>query len=185
VHELQEYQRTSSLEFFFCTPPDAEPSGRLYFWSYVYYLSKFYEFVDTLFLALRRKPTSFLHVFHHALVVVMAWLWVDQRQTLQWGGLLTNTAVHVVMYFYYYLATQGQSPWWKRYITTFQIVQFGSRCASAATVAPVMPAPLWSLVHNMTPASWRGANTAPREVQSLLSRRCSCVANARATHEFF
>lgn len=69
-----------------------------------YYLSKFYEFVDTAILVLRSKPTSLLHVVHHALVLVMAWLWVDQRQSLQWGGLLTNTLLHVVMYWYYFLA---------------------------------------------------------------------------------
>ena len=55
---------------------------------------------------------------------------------LQWGGLLTNTAVHVVMYYYYFLTTQGISPWWKKYITSFQIVQFMSRCAA------LLPQPL-------------------------------------------
>lgn len=53
---------------------------------------------------------------------------------LQWGGLLTNTAVHVLMYYYYFLTTQGVSPWWKKHITTFQIVQFASRCAYASMV---------------------------------------------------
>lgn len=42
---------------------------------------------------------------------------------------MTNTAVHVVMYLYYFLRTQGVEPWWKRYITMFQIVQFATRCA--------------------------------------------------------
>ena len=49
----------------------------------MYYLSKYYEFIDTLLLLLRKKATSTLHVFHHALVLLMAWLWVDQVQTLQ------------------------------------------------------------------------------------------------------
>ena len=52
---------------------------------------------------------------------------------VQWGGLMTNTAVHVVMYLYYFLRTQGINPWWKRYITRFQIVQFATRCAPVAT----------------------------------------------------
>ena len=80
---VQEAQRRNSIDFFFCTPQDMQADGRLFFWSYIYYLSKFYEFVDTLLLLLRRKETSVLHVFHHTLVLLMAWLWVDQAQTLQ------------------------------------------------------------------------------------------------------
>lgn len=64
-------------------PQDTQPKGQLFFWSYMYYLSKYYEFIDTLLLLLRKKATSALHVFHHALVLLMAWLWVDQVQTLQ------------------------------------------------------------------------------------------------------
>jgi hypothetical protein len=119
-----------SVDFLFCTPKDTAPVGRLYYWSYIYYLSKYYEFLDTVLLALRKKPTTFLHVFHHAVVVIMAWLWVDQVQSLQFIGLLTNTAVHVVMYYYYHLTTIGKSPLWKKFITTMQIVQFVSRCVS-------------------------------------------------------
>jgi fatty acid elongase 3 len=116
-----------SWDFFFCTPVSLAPRGRLFFWSYVYYLSKFYEFLDTILLLFKAKPASFLHVFHHALVVVMAWLWVDQQQTLQWVGLLSNTFVHVIMYWYYYETTVGNNPWWKKYITSMQIVQFSIR----------------------------------------------------------
>ena len=122
------YVQNQSVDVFFCMPIGIERSGRLFFWSYVYYLSKYYEFLDTALLLLKAKPASFLHVFHHTLVVMMAWLWLYSAQTLQWGGLLTNTAVHVVMYLYYYETTQGRFPWWKKYITSFQIVQFASRC---------------------------------------------------------
>lgn len=38
---------------------------------------------------------SFLHVFHHATVVGMAWLWVDQVQSLTFIGIMANTLVHV------------------------------------------------------------------------------------------
>lgn len=132
----------------FCTPIGTRPAGRLWFWSYVYYLSKYYEFLDTILLLLKAKPASFLHVFHHAFVVVMSWLWVDQVQTLQFGGLLTNTAVHVVMYFYYFLTTLKISPWWKKYITSFQILQFVSR------YVPAIPPPLFAV------SSWHGVSAA-------------------------
>lgn len=139
------------------------PAGRLFFWSYAYYLSKFYEFLDTVLLLVKAKPASFLHVFHHAVVVVMAWLWVDQAQTLQWGGLLTNTAVHVVMYWYYYETTLGNSPWWKKYITSFQIAQFSARCA---------PSPLPPLAGKRWLAN--AARGQPAAVD--VGRVCACCA---------
>lgn len=92
---MQESARCKSAEFLLCSPPDTHPTGRLYFWSYIYYLSKYYEFLDTVLLVVRKKHTSFLHVFHHATVVGMAWLWVDQVQSLQFIGSMANTLVHV------------------------------------------------------------------------------------------
>ena len=93
--DVQEAAENKSSEFLVCTPPDMQPTGRLFFWSYVYYLSKYYEFLDTVLLAVRKKPMSFLHVFHHATVVGMAWLWVDQVQSLTFIGIMANTLVHV------------------------------------------------------------------------------------------
>lgn len=42
---------------------------------YVFYLSKYYEFIDTFVLALRKKPTIPLHLWHHAVMPVMVWSW--------------------------------------------------------------------------------------------------------------
>ena len=79
--------------------------GPLFFWSYIYYLSKYYELLDTLLqMARGRPPPHFvLHVYHHACVLMMAWAWCEYQQTLQFGGLIFNTAVHVVMYLYFFL----------------------------------------------------------------------------------
>ena len=53
----------------------------------------------------------------------MAWFWLEYVQSLQFIGLLFNTSVHVVMYYYYFRRVLGWPVWWKRYVTTFQIVQ--------------------------------------------------------------
>ncbi|CAK9251026.1 unnamed protein product [Sphagnum jensenii] len=110
-----------------CEHPDTEATGMLWFWSYIYYISKFYELLDTVlqFLAGKTPPNFFLHVYHHSLVILMSWAWIEYRATSQFVGILFNTAVHVVMYYYFYLKSVGVSPWWKRYVTSFQIVQFG------------------------------------------------------------
>ena len=60
------------------------------------------------------------------LTQVMAWFWLEYVQSLQFIGLLFNTSVHVVMYYYYFRRVLGWPVWWKRYVTTFQIVQFGT-----------------------------------------------------------
>ncbi len=55
----------------------------------------------------------------------MAFNWLRARQSLQFGGLLFNTFVHIVMYYYYTLKASGvKEIWWKKWITTLQIVQF-------------------------------------------------------------
>ena len=48
-------------------------SGSLYYWSYIYYLSKYYELLDTILQLARGKPPPHfvLHVYHHAAVLFM------------------------------------------------------------------------------------------------------------------
>lgn len=79
---------------------------------------------------IQAKKLTFLHVFHHATVVIMAWLWLHTAQSLQTIALLTNTFVHVVMYYYYYRSSIGSPPRWKKVVTNIQIVQFVFRWVS-------------------------------------------------------
>ncbi|CAN7998828.1 unnamed protein product, partial [Ixodes hexagonus] len=98
-------------------------------WWYV--AVRYADFLDTIFFVLRKKFThiTHLHVIHHTVVAVNAWFWVTFAPEGQPAlGLAINAFVHVVMYAYYFLATLGPSVrpylWWKRYLTTMQIVQF-------------------------------------------------------------
>ncbi|KAL5992873.1 hypothetical protein ACLOJK_013792 [Asimina triloba] len=111
----------------FCFPadPPTPPSGPTFFWAYVFYLSKLLEFSDTLLILLNpSKRLTFLHVYHHALVVVMCYLWLHSSQSLLPVALVTNASVHTVMYGYYLLCSVGRRPRWKRVVTDIQIVQF-------------------------------------------------------------
>lgn len=106
---------------------DAAPSqlGVLPFWIHVYWLSKFPELLDTAILVLRKKPVIFLHVFHHAVMTLMPFLWLKGNWTLVWFGCWLNCLIHVFMYFYYAAAAGwGYQPWWKKHLTMAQIVQF-------------------------------------------------------------
>jgi elongation of very long chain fatty acids protein 7 len=98
---------------------------------YVFFISKFIEFMDTVFFVLRKKDSqvSFLHVTHHSLVPISVWIGLKFAP----GGNnalfpLLNSAVHTLMYAYYGLAALGPQMrkhlWWKRHLTTVQMVQF-------------------------------------------------------------
>ncbi|XP_073123562.1 fatty acid elongase 3-like [Henckelia pumila] len=103
------------------------PRGPTFFWAHVFYFSKILEFIDTLLILLsgsRSRRLSFLHVYHHAVVVVMCYLWLSTSQSLFPVALVTNASVHVLMYGYYLLCAVGIRPSWKRLVTDCQIIQF-------------------------------------------------------------
>ena len=98
---------------------------------WLYYLSKILELLDSVFFILRGKynQLTFLHVYHHSSMIALAWVNVN---FLPGGNSVVGTAlncgVHIVMYSYYFLASLGPKIqkylWWKRYLTTLQIIQF-------------------------------------------------------------
>ena len=77
----------------------------------------------------RRRPRNGLSIYkiiqvHHACVLLMAWGYVEYHQTLAFGGLVANTFVHVVMYYYYFRAALKLETPWKAWVTRLQILQF-------------------------------------------------------------
>jgi len=99
--------------------------------SYIYFISKFVEFIDTLCFVARKKfsHVSFLHVVHHGILPMSVWpgaRWVPGGHSTFFG--LCNTFVHFFMYFYYMMAAMGPQYqkyiWWKRHMTNLQMIQF-------------------------------------------------------------
>ncbi|XP_076754081.1 very long chain fatty acid elongase AAEL008004 isoform X2 [Xylocopa sonorina] len=119
---------------FRCQPVDYSNSPtalRMVHASWWYYISKFTEFIDTIFFVLRKKNdhVSTLHVIHHGCMPMSVWFGVKFTPGghSTFFGLL-NTFVHIVMYMYYLLAALGPKMqpylWWKKYLTLLQMVQF-------------------------------------------------------------
>lgn len=108
--------------------------GWLQFWYYVFYLSKFYEYGDTLLLILAKKRVIFLHAWHHCSTVFVVWFSVTGRVPVAWVAICANLLVHMAMYYYYALSVLGIRSAWKRYITLIQIVQFIVDIGSVAAV---------------------------------------------------
>ena len=90
----------------------------------VFYLSKFYELGDTFLLCIKGNRTIPLHIYHHIIVLFVTWgsCVFDTFEGL--SVVILNSMIHVVMYTYYLLTVLGQKVWWKKYMTTAQIVQF-------------------------------------------------------------
>ncbi|KAJ3561549.1 hypothetical protein NP233_g10122 [Leucocoprinus birnbaumii] len=98
---------------------------RMEFYHIINYYLKYLEFLDTVFLALKKKPLSFLHVYHHSATAVFCFLWLNAKpHSVSWVFMTINLAVHVVMYYYYYAAAAGKPVSWKKHLTAMQIVQF-------------------------------------------------------------
>ena len=88
-------------------------------------LTKPLEFIDTIFLVLKKKPVSTLHLWHHFSVAVYCYFSV--YNVVRFGHIFAymNLFVHAVMYSYYALMTAKQF-WISRFaivITTMQIAQ--------------------------------------------------------------
>lgn len=99
-------------------------SGLLGFWTWVFYISKYYEFVDTMIVVCKGHRPSFLQKFHHAFAVVAMWLLVVSRNPGSWLFVNANSFVHFVMYGYYALTSLKVRVGWKHWITLLQIAQF-------------------------------------------------------------
>ncbi|TCD71535.1 hypothetical protein EIP91_008916 [Steccherinum ochraceum] len=99
-------------------------TGRLEFYYMINYYFKYIELIDTVFLALKKKPLAFLHVFHHSATALLCYSQLEGRTSVSWVPITLNLAVHVVMYYYYYATAGGARIWWKKYLTTMQITQF-------------------------------------------------------------
>ncbi|KAJ3343969.1 hypothetical protein HDU91_000315 [Kappamyces sp. JEL0680] len=60
-----------------------------------------------------QKPIIFLHWYHHAIVILMVWGWLEAKFGFGVFGLLFNTGVHVFMYWYYFASNMGWNVWFK------------------------------------------------------------------------
>ncbi|KAG2159856.1 GNS1/SUR4 membrane protein [Suillus bovinus] len=97
---------------------------RLEFYYMVNYYFKYIELFDTVFLALKKKPLAFLHVFHHSATALLCFVQLNGKTSVSWVVISLNLAVHVIMYYYYFATAGGAKIWWKKYLTSMQIIQF-------------------------------------------------------------
>ncbi|ORY87796.1 ELO family [Protomyces lactucae-debilis] len=105
--------------------------GRL---TYIFYLSKFYEVLDTAIILAKGKRSPLLQTYHHAGAMITMFAGGKYSATPIWLFVVFNSWVHFWMYLYYASATL-KLPFprlLKQSLTTMQITQFLVGGSSAA-----------------------------------------------------
>ncbi|PGH21469.1 hypothetical protein AJ80_03260 [Polytolypa hystricis UAMH7299] len=136
--------------------PDPTDVGRLWnkglaFFGWIFYLSKFYEVLDTAIILAKGKKSSTLQTYHHAGAMMCMWAGIRYMASPIWIFALVNSGIHALMYTYYTLtAVSVPIPIRiKRSLTTMQILQFVFGTALAAVhlfISYSLPA---SVPHNI------------------------------------
>lgn len=149
-----------------------EPSrvvpGRLWneglaFYGWIFYLSKFYEVLDTLIILAKGKLSSTLQTYHHAGAMLAMWGGIRYMAAPIWIFCFFNSFIHSIMYTYYTAtALNIRVPQViKRSITSLQISQFlvgGSVATIHSIIAYTVPVKVKSEPTGLTETRYKGTH---------------------------
>lgn len=124
INHMHKYGLTSA----FCDLDESDfwHTGGYGAWSVLFYLSKFYEFIDTFILVLKGKKPSLLQKYHHVGVILIAWGGMATQSGFMFIAACYNSVIHTLMYSYFFYKTLYPQAKIKaaRYLTRAQIGQF-------------------------------------------------------------
>ncbi|XP_045464792.1 elongation of very long chain fatty acids protein 4-like [Harmonia axyridis] len=98
--------------------------------AHLYFINKIIDCADTIFFVLKKsyRQMSFLHIYHHALMINMSWICCKIVGGGQMGWpCVFNCVVHIFMYAYYFATAYNpkyKEIQMKKYMTQLQLVQF-------------------------------------------------------------
>ncbi|CAE5964175.1 unnamed protein product [Arabidopsis arenosa] len=92
--------RTTALQWFLCFPVGTRASGRVFFWSYAFYLSRFLHLFRTFFSVIRRRKLSFFQLINQSSLLCISFLWLEYSQSFQVVAILLTTVSYAVVYGY-------------------------------------------------------------------------------------
>lgn len=117
--------KTTAFQWLLCFPIGTRPSGRVFFWSYAFYLSRFLHLLRTFFTILRRRKLSFFQLFNQSILICMSFLWLEFSQSFQVIAILLTTAVYSVVYGYRFWVAIGLPRAYFPFVVNCHIVLFG------------------------------------------------------------
>ncbi|ODV67272.1 hypothetical protein HYPBUDRAFT_140008 [Hyphopichia burtonii NRRL Y-1933] len=102
------------------------PYTNLTVFGWFFYISKFYEVLDTIIILLKGKPSSLLQSYHHAGAMMCMWAGIRFQSPPIWIFVVFNSFIHSLMYFYFSLSCLQirVANICKRILTSMQISQF-------------------------------------------------------------
>ncbi|XVF36162.1 hypothetical protein REPUB_Repub19eG0034400 [Reevesia pubescens] len=116
---------TNPFQWFLCFPLGTRPSGRVFFWSYVFYLSRFLHLFRTFFTILRHRKLTFFHLFNQSILLCMSFLWLEFSQSFQVLAILLATLLYSVVYGYRFWTAIGLPSACFPFVVNCQVVLLG------------------------------------------------------------
>lgn len=82
--------------------PQSDDLGRVWneglaFWGWIFYLSKYYEVLDTAIIIMKGKRSSTLQTYHHAGAMLSMWSGIRYMSPPIWMFALVNSGIHAMM----------------------------------------------------------------------------------------
>jgi hypothetical protein len=95
-------QSPSTVKLTAAGTPDPTDLGRLWneglaFYGWFFYLSKFYEVLDTVIILAKGKRSSTLQTYHHAGAMMCMWAGIRYMSPPIWMFVLVNSGIHAIM----------------------------------------------------------------------------------------
>ncbi|OIV94772.1 hypothetical protein TanjilG_12985 [Lupinus angustifolius] len=118
------------FQWLLCFPLGTRPSGRVFFWSYVFYLSRFLHMLRTVFIILRRRKLALFQLFNHSISTFMSFIWLEFSQSFQVLAILFTTFAYSVMYGYRFWTAIGLKSACFNFELNCQIVLLGFNLVS-------------------------------------------------------
>ncbi|KAK9240297.1 GNS1/SUR4 family-domain-containing protein [Lipomyces kononenkoae] len=92
---------TSSFWRGLCSLDEGIWGHGLNYYGFLFYLSKFYEILDTVIILAKGKRSSLLQTYHHGGAMISMWAGIRFASPPIWIFVVFNSLIHTLMYFYY------------------------------------------------------------------------------------
>ncbi|KAK9284585.1 hypothetical protein L1049_023761 [Liquidambar formosana] len=127
IRDTRWFWRNSKTPFqwLLCFPHGTRPSGRVFFWSYIFYISRFLHMFRTFFTILRRRKLVFFQLFNHSILTFMSFIWLEFSQSFQVMAILSTTSVYSVVYGYRFWTAIGLPSACFPFVVNCQVVLLG------------------------------------------------------------